>query len=500
MGLGVSKTALINSAHVLELLQQERSLRIAVEDQIADLGEQAISETSASSVEQISTRVTRSRALRGANIVESDKQRTSGNKKRKGCAEHEQTEETGVLAKKKKDKRQRVECEKEPDTDPELGGNSDTDNEYEGPENTEKKVVHFNDKGQPIGEESKPFNSYLNTIMREHCPIRYQKWKDVPGEIKNTVWNLVTDKFLVAAGYKHKVLQKVQDYWRRHKNVLRIRHYDCYDTDEKRKQNCPTFVSPEDWEKFVDNESLPVARARREAGRSARKALKTPHHSGTRGAARTEEKLKRGNPLATVTRTDLYLAMHDGSCTENDKVEKVKAIVRENPESVNFELDLDPVAQVYGSKKKYVVGMGQGVTRKSLIDAAPVIERLQRERMLRLSAQEKLANLKQQRCGESPVASPGESPVASPAPPPPPLSVVVQTPPEEEVSGGENPPEEGASGVSELEKLRRHLVLQDERIEALQEEKEQITDLKKQIISQGLMIADMKELIMRLCS
>ncbi|KAF9613582.1 hypothetical protein IFM89_009252 [Coptis chinensis] len=55
-----------------------------------------------------------------------------------------------------------------------------------------KKMAHFNGDGQPVGEGSISFVSYLGSVMRKHCPISYEHWKDVPDQIKVMIWNLVT--------------------------------------------------------------------------------------------------------------------------------------------------------------------------------------------------------------------------------------------------------------------------------------------------------------------
>lgn len=59
-----------------------------------------------------------------------------------------------------------------------------------------KKIVHFNGDGQPIGEGSTSFVSYLGSVSGKHCPISYEHWKDVPDQIKEMIWKLVTVSLL----------------------------------------------------------------------------------------------------------------------------------------------------------------------------------------------------------------------------------------------------------------------------------------------------------------
>ncbi|KAF6143264.1 hypothetical protein GIB67_039047 [Kingdonia uniflora] len=262
-----------------------------------------------------------------------------------------------------------------------------------------KKMVFFNDSGQPIGEGSAPFVTYLGSLARIHCPIIYEKWRDVPNDIKEMIWKLVTGEYNVCISYKDKILRKLNIYWRGFKCELRAKHYDMYDTDEERKSHCPRGVIQEDWDTFVDNQSTPTAQARRGRGKSARKAMKNPHTSGRLGAARTAEKLKKGDPIATITRTELFLATHcrkDGSCLNpeiSEQVEQVKAIVAKDPSSIHLDLDHDPVAQVFGREKKGCVrGLGEGVSKSGYLYSFPARDQLLQERRMQLYIQEQIAS------------------------------------------------------------------------------------------------------------
>lgn len=367
----------------------------------------------------------------------------------------------------------------------------------------EKKMVNFNDKGQPIGEEAAPFTSYVGSLMRKHCPITYEKWRDVPLKLRETLWKLVLDKYVVPVAYKAQVIERIHTYWRHHKSVLRLTHYDKYNTDEERKRHCPKGVRQDIWNIFVDNQSSPTAQARRKAGKHARQAMKTPHYTGRTGAARTEESLKKGDPLATVTRTDIYLAMHspkDGSRPTPEvleKVEKIKAIAQQNPSSINLDVDHDPVSQVCGRERsgRAVRGMGMGVSKSSLRFSAPVLDLLQKERKLRVQAEQKIAGLKGlQGVSQKPARRANQDADGRR------VSVTAeerQIAPR--VDGFEEVESCHLSAEQQIEVLKKQVVYQKEQIEQLQQERGQITELKKLIVSQGLMIADMRELITRLC-
>lgn len=249
---------------------------------------------------------------------------------------------------------------------------------------------------------------------------------------------------------------------------------------------------------------------------------------------------------------------------------RIKAIAQQNPSSINLDVDHDPVAQVCGPERtgRPIRGMGMGVSKSSLRYTAPVLDLLQKERRLRVQAEEQIAGLREQRRapradrdgqemrlpvtgGEHNATSREQVVSQQQAPRVDQLGqerrrsfpageqiadvseqVVYRrgTPrvgqlekerrlsvlPEEQTADrieqvvsqvpsprGDQPKKEGSCHLSadeQIDTLKKQVVSQKEQIEQLLEERTQIADLKKLIISQGLMIADMRELITRLCS
>lgn len=158
--------------------------------------------------------------------------------------------------------------------------------------------------------------------------------------------------------------------------------YDKYDQDAIRKRNCPKGVKQEEWDRFVDLESMEQAKTRREKGKASRHELKFPHTTGRRGSARTEELMviykilfsykklrifnhvnmifhcklqQKENPEITITRTDLFMATHsrsDGSFPTQElsiTAERINAIIASDSTSKQKDLNHDPVAQVFHS-------------------------------------------------------------------------------------------------------------------------------------------------------
>lgn len=49
--------------------------------------------------------------------------------------------------------------------------------------------VEFTPNGEAIGPNGSMFRSYLGVLTRSKIPITYKKWKDVPDELKDLIWD-----------------------------------------------------------------------------------------------------------------------------------------------------------------------------------------------------------------------------------------------------------------------------------------------------------------------
>lgn len=54
-----------------------------------------------------------------------------------------------------------------------------------------RRVVQYNDEGQPFGENADKMKSFLGTTVRYHVPINYKNWYMVPSEIKCKIYDMV---------------------------------------------------------------------------------------------------------------------------------------------------------------------------------------------------------------------------------------------------------------------------------------------------------------------
>ncbi|TYK08115.1 hypothetical protein E5676_scaffold265G002840 [Cucumis melo var. makuwa] len=60
--------------------------------------------------------------------------------------------------------------------------------------NSEQKLsIQFNEHGQPVGATSKKMQSYIGVCVRQQIPITYNSWKEVPNELKDKIYDCISD-------------------------------------------------------------------------------------------------------------------------------------------------------------------------------------------------------------------------------------------------------------------------------------------------------------------
>ncbi|KAL0548752.1 hypothetical protein IC582_013220 [Cucumis melo] len=57
----------------------------------------------------------------------------------------------------------------------------------------QKLLIQFNEHGQPVGATSKKMQSYIGVCVRQQIPITYNSWKEVPNELKDKIYDCISD-------------------------------------------------------------------------------------------------------------------------------------------------------------------------------------------------------------------------------------------------------------------------------------------------------------------
>ncbi|KAF6162969.1 hypothetical protein GIB67_021118, partial [Kingdonia uniflora] len=113
-----------------------------------------------------------------------------------------------------------------------------------------KKKVEVNSWGQPI----RGVNSYsttVGTLTRNHIPINYKKFTNVPDELIHIVKTKLELTFDLRRTTNFSILQGINDAWKRHKSRLNKKYIKGKDPT-KVKATPSQFVPKEVWVEFVD--------------------------------------------------------------------------------------------------------------------------------------------------------------------------------------------------------------------------------------------------------
>ncbi|TYK00930.1 uncharacterized protein E5676_scaffold602G001010 [Cucumis melo var. makuwa] len=121
-----------------------------------------------------------------------------------------------------------------------------------------KRVVEYNELGQPIAESATKLKSFIGTTVRVHVPISYQSWKDVPTELKDKIYELI-----------EKDLEKLKDP---------LTEY--------------SFIDREHWNIFVASRLTEQFEMVSNKGRERRKNNKYNHRMSRKGYANLTEEMK----------------------------------------------------------------------------------------------------------------------------------------------------------------------------------------------------------------
>lgn len=62
----------------------------------------------------------------------------------------------------------------------------------------EKINVQFDAKDQPLPNVSKELQSYIGVLVREHIPISFSDWKNVPRSYTDKIWDKITVSFYLS--------------------------------------------------------------------------------------------------------------------------------------------------------------------------------------------------------------------------------------------------------------------------------------------------------------
>ncbi|KAI3881716.1 hypothetical protein MKW92_031984 [Papaver armeniacum] len=117
-----------------------------------------------------------------------------------------------------------------------------------------KKVVEYNELGQPVGLAAAQLSSYMGVLARHMVPIIHEKWSKVPRSLKDKIWCCLEGKFVLQPQNKRNLIQNVGALWRSFKSRLTRKYIMPFKDHEDLFVHPPAmykFIDKRHWEEFV---------------------------------------------------------------------------------------------------------------------------------------------------------------------------------------------------------------------------------------------------------
>ncbi|XP_028091069.1 uncharacterized protein LOC114291221 [Camellia sinensis] len=148
--------------------------------------------------------------------------------------------------------------------------------------------IDFNEKNQPIGQESVHLSTLEGILAREMVPINIDYWSKVPDEIKDKLWACVKSELsrkvrtLAAVGKGHLA-----------RNIVLTK---------------PDKIGMDEWKAFVKNRLLKSFIEKSEKFKEMRAKQKVLHTMSRKGYARLEEDMKnQSQGPDSISRVDVWI-------------------------------------------------------------------------------------------------------------------------------------------------------------------------------------------------
>ncbi|XP_073153042.1 uncharacterized protein [Henckelia pumila] len=164
-----------------------------------------------------------------------------------------------------------------------------------------KTKIDYDDMGRPAyNANGRALQSYIGSIARSMVPINIKSWPDVPENIKQKVWEEISNVFEVAPESQSSVMSSAAQKWRDFKNKLTSRFvWPNRDNPEKLISPPSQYQLPiADWKEFVNARLDPSWEATHEKQKERTMHCRYHHKMSRKGYIGLEAELREKNIIA----------------------------------------------------------------------------------------------------------------------------------------------------------------------------------------------------------
>ncbi|KAK4438799.1 hypothetical protein Salat_0214500 [Sesamum alatum] len=137
-----------------------------------------------------------------------------------------------------------------------------------------------------VGDNAKGFKIEACVVLKQHAPLQYAYWKDIPADNKKKMWLAMKQKFNLQDNFEVKkiVFEQLNRQYRSHRHKLHV-HYLGNKDDEDKLHKPPNGVNQEDWMKLMNYFESDGFKKISDRNKENRKKLKMAHTCGTKSIA-----------------------------------------------------------------------------------------------------------------------------------------------------------------------------------------------------------------------
>ncbi|RZC87979.1 hypothetical protein C5167_004157 [Papaver somniferum] len=250
-----------------------------------------------------------------------------------------------------------------------------------------KKVVEYNELGQPVGCVATQLSSFFGVLTRYMVPIIYEKW--------------TKGKFVLRSNSKKNMIKNIGALWRSFKSRLTRKYILPYKDQADVLVHPPAmykFIKQRHWEAFVKSRLSTNFQVFREILSTKRKKNIYPHRLSRKGYAGLVEQLKQkeGFSFDELDRSILWkkaredksgVIPHDATRERVKTIDKLAKQVKEGSLVTSGSNDILTLALGTAEPSGNVRAMGKFVSQGSYFHTVRLSIREEREARLRVEAE-----------------------------------------------------------------------------------------------------------------
>ncbi|XP_077230919.1 uncharacterized protein LOC143863993 isoform X3 [Tasmannia lanceolata] len=232
----------------------------------------------------------------------------------------------------------------------------------------EKKIVKFNELGQPECPKACKLANFLGSVARmgDKLPLTYLDWRKMPKQNKDDAWDIVMEKWAFGDSHKGWVIANIGRKWREWRCTLKTKYFD---------EDLPPpldRITESHYRFLCDHWSTRASKDLCIQNKANRALQMIKHTGGTKSNAVywKEETVKNGR---SQSRGDIFIRTHqkkdktpyDDTCEAI--IAQIKDIQTQHPKSRSSIASDDDLGRVFGAEKRGRVRMlGPGPTPSRL--------------------------------------------------------------------------------------------------------------------------------------